>query len=280
MRRPHADHWFERANTEKGGIQATFRTALRIPGNQGSREIFSTVSPRYHVFDGPDAVDAFLGAIPADGRADVLVEGARWKFKSTFHTPLLPSEVVVGDVLRAWVSIAGRDDGRGGFRVSVGIDEARCLNCTEIHAVNVEGVRHAAEAAKKFVALVKKQFNKIEGFATKWAEAQKDNIIAGLTDGGADPHYVFGQLVDRGLVSKGGVGREEMVERLVRHSHGHHASRYDVVRAITEAAHVESWKSPWFTEELEAEAGQLLYNYVYVAPEAQEQTRGGLLEIN
>jgi hypothetical protein len=81
--------------------------------------------------------------------------------------------------------------------------------------------------------------------------------------------------VFRALIKAGYVSAPDGAEVAVDNYHqawlkepGETRSAY--VNAITRAAHESPWSNPWATDELEEQAGKLLYNHVVLSPAQME----------
>ncbi len=269
LRAHNFNYWNDNAQSMGKEKPAKVRTMLV---KDRERTAYAVLSPQYQVRDLPECLPVFTKALESIGatgaRGDYKMAGSRWSMRATFHSPISPEELRVGDIFRGAVWMSGIDDGTGCVKVGVGVERARCCNLTTIWAKEVSGLRHnSRDFDRRLVELMRTAVKAIEGFATKWADATRDSIFDGVW-ADPDPKKVFQLLVQRGLVKLTGEGKEELVEKLVRAWQVEPGfTRADVVNAVTRAAHTESWKSPWAQEELEAQGGQLLYNYVTIAQE-------------
>ena len=107
----------------------------------------------------------------------------------------------------------------------------------------------------KVMAGVTAALASIEPFVKAWSACEQDSIL----DMG-DPAQCFTMLVEKGFVKVAGVERKDLVGRLVKAwEFDRGASRANVINAVTRAAHTNTWKSAWAQEELEVQAGQLVY---------------------
>jgi hypothetical protein len=245
-------------------------------GQGSDRAAYAVLSERYQTRDLPDVAQDFLAALAATGadkgaRGDYLLAGPKWRLRATFHSSFKSDALVVGDIFRGEVSISGSDDGTGSVRVTVGVERARCVNLTTIWAKDVQGLRHnSRDFVRKLGEMLLRASGQIAGFAAKWAEAAESSIIDGVW-GGGDPKPIFVALVAGGYVRLPGVSREDLADRLCaawRAEPGY--SRAAIVNAVTRAAHTQSWRSPWAQDELEEQAGRILYNRVVITPGTEE----------
>ncbi len=266
LRAHNFNAWGDAAGSKpKSGL---VRTML---DGRGHRSTYAVLSPQYKVRDLPQVLDVFvpevekLGAVGSKG--EYKLQGAGWAFYAHFHSTIKADDLVVGDIFRGVAWVSGVDDGTGCVRVGVSIERARCRNLTTISAEEVVGLRHnSVDFDRRIREAVATQVGRISGFATKWAKAAHDDIVDGI-HGGGDPQYIFGELVRRGLVKIPGYERAELVQKLVRAWEAEPGyTRADVVNAVSRAAHTETWKSPWYQEQLEEQAGKILYNYVVLTP--------------
>ncbi len=284
MRAEHTNYWLGRAMevaTRRDGthaavsLEATLRTRVEpvmILGPDGKpatsmrRGIYACVGKGYlrgGAFAYPQAVRAFLGACPRDARCTFTSDGRRWRLSVSWMDPrLIPSDVVVGDTFRVGLWLESTDDASAGLMVGLDAERVRCLNCTTLYTRKIEGtLRHGQRSiAEKVVQVAQQALSKLSPFADAWRAARVDEVASRAYEDGVG--HVFNYLVDEGLVSVPGVSDSEMVSRLHRawqQEPGY--SRADILNAVTRAAHSECWGGAFDGAQLEAQAGQLLYNF-------------------
>jgi hypothetical protein len=258
MRAEHTNIWLGQ-ESNSGGDPVVIRTRL----DGAMRGIYACVSQKYAKMDFPQAIEAFLRAVPGSAKGEFTYDGNKWRFRATFHSDLMPSEVVVGDIYQLSAWIEGVDDASGS--VVIGLDAARvaCVNLTTIYAKTIEGsVRHMGKAMlDKIAAVSASVMTKAAPFVDAWTAATKDVICEQASEKGVQ--WVFVQLVKDGYVKSVGADPMVLVERFMRawqKEPGYCKS--DIINAITRSAHEDAWRSPWATTELEAQAGELLFQKV------------------
>lgn len=253
---------------------AVFRTRNPDPSTK-TRQLFAAVSDRYAVTDGHDVLARVADRLPGmtRGRVTYSPSTTRLEADMTLHNPYeCEDDVVVGRLHRLGLRYTTRDDGGERHRLRLYAERIACINCTLI-PFDIAGLDkiHTGDAAAVWQAIdeILVHAESIMGqFADHWHAAHVTRIMdgAGTAEGAQG---VFGRLVDAGLVEAGGIKRDVLVGRLVNAWASEPGYTYQSVnRAITRAAHGYSW-AEGVSDELEEQAGQLLYQRVHVLNELQ-----------
>lgn len=246
---------------QAGGVLAKPGAPAELP-----RELYRVASDKYASYEANVAArDLIEGCSDALGesRCEIVYDGERARFTFWFHADHVV-DLAAGDVFKIGVIVSLDDVRAGAIRVSVVVVRNMCLNLIILgeQTKNALVQRHVGkgqtEIAANVRAAVEGSTSELEHFLGGWRAARSERILDGFA---GDPQPVFEGLVGAGLI-KGLPGRgPAQVEALLRawnKEPGH--SRADVVNAITRAAHEEAWwTNPFESEEVEAEAGKLLY---------------------
>jgi len=262
LRADNLNHWLAR-QPEKPG---TIRT--RLNARTGQREIFATASARYQPFDIDELAKVIAHVAPADARGDISYDGRRARFNMLWHTPISPENAVAGEFFKAGVSLTSADDAKTGINAAAELWRNLCLNLIIVHhdSVTTGRVVHLGDVETKVRAALDSALAMTAPFAKQWGAARIENVVDQY---GMDVEAIFASLSEQRLVHVPGVDPDDMSERLMRAWHVEPGySKADIVNAITRAAH----ESPWArmsdyrcdaTEELERQAGELLYQHVW-----------------
>lgn len=250
-------------------VDPTQKIVLRTKlAEGGERSVFAAVSERYSAYDLPEAAHDFaaiVGELSPGARCTLTYDGRHWAIRAA---SMIPFEPRVGDIQHGWVELSGSDDTSAALRATAGLEQTRCLNNSKIPSVvKLDGVKHLGSRIRERVReMLDKAQGLIQPFVDRWAEASREQVIS---EGFADPTpaKVFGALVEKGLVHVVGFSDTALIERLCRAyqietQYGRGYDRATVTAVITRAAHTEAWASPWVTDTLEQQAGELLYNHV------------------
>lgn len=246
------------ANYMEGKSQVKLRHR-EFPRN----EVFAALSPKSPNFDGNVAVEAFAKFAMSTAKGDFQYDGRKWKISASVGTHIEPT---VGEIFEAYVWISGCDDGSGAIKIGADVVRVRCVNLTTLTSSEVKSIRHTGKQENleaRINEALQKAFSKIEKFSDMWKNAEITDIADNMAEHGAEKTFLA--LAKKRLVYIPGVSAEEMAERLfTAWSAEPGYSKKDVLNAITRAAHSNSWDNPWATQSLAEQAGQMLYNRVYV----------------
>jgi hypothetical protein len=275
LRAANLNHWLGKAErldaraTKKAGEpiykpqQLTLRTRAR---KGGKREIYSVVGPKYAAFNVDRVAREAAAGIGGDARGVITYDGYKMTLDAMFHSNIAPERAVAGEFFKGCVRVQAADDGSGSVKVSLGLWRNLCRNLiiVDFNKVLVGSRKHvgAATIEEDIRELMVQANERIGLIVGKWSEASTEDVLAryDLTD----VDQVFEGLVLNGCVHAPNVRPEDMVKRL--HESWEREPGYSktaILNAITRAAHEHTWSSWADTEELESQAGELLYQKVW-----------------
>ncbi len=274
LRASNINHWLSVATqldakaTKKAGrnITKSRQLTLRTRNGKRDRELFAVVGPKYASFDVDRVMTLAAEGIGGDARGDLKYDGYRMTLDAMFHSNIQPQNCVAGEFFKGTVRIQAADDGTGAIRVSLGLWRNLCRNLiiVDFDKVLVGSRRHVGQTtmADDIAELMKTANERIALIVGKWSEASTENVLDRyeLTDSA----QVIKGLVLNGAVKVAGVDSDTMVTRLTDawlREPGYSKTAY--LNAITRAAHEYSWSSMSDAEELESQAGALLYQPVW-----------------
>lgn len=275
LRATNLNHWFgqaftvdARASKKAGEVvtkprELTLRTRAR---KGGMREIFAVTGPKYAAFDVDKVAREAAAGIGGDARGTVTYDGYKMTLDAVFHSNIQPENAVAGEFFQGCIRITAADDGTGAVRVKLGLWRNLCRNLiiVDFDTVLVGSRKHvgAATIEEDIRELMGQANERIALIVNKWSEASTEDVLAryDLTD----VDEVFRGLVLNGCVKATGKKPDEMVKTL------HEAwerepgySKTAILNAITRAAHEGTWSSWADSEDLESQAGDLLYQKVW-----------------
>jgi hypothetical protein len=260
LRAPHVQHWLDCATDEGDAIKAV--ALSKLVG--ASRHIYGMVSEKYGIFDMDKVCALAMTLVPSASKASYKYDPltTRWSIDLTIGAEFEP---VVGDIHRVNLRISGHDAGGGSIQVKLFAERVRCLNFSQIQlSSKIKGkIRHMGDnIATRVRGLLSVQGEALHDFNDAWKEANETAIISDVQAGNGDARDVFRALITKGYVDAPD-GTEVAVENFFNAYLAEPGqTRADYVNAITRAAHTAPWSSPWASEALEEQAGQLLYNRV------------------
>ncbi len=248
----------------------TFRT--RNP-KDGLREGFAVVSNRYQAFDLDTIARVVSDVMPQDAHAEVTYDAPN--ALGAIEVSLSPTynveagELGVGRLHRVIISISSGDAASTGAKgtAKIKISRIACINCTLV--ADERFMFERKHSAKGFGDLFREALSKsgeaLEVFAGLWREA---NVTAMLDKASGDPlttRETFERLVAHGYVHVANVEKRDLVDRLMRAweaEPGKGAAHINM--AITRMAHEgNKWGSVWAMDDLETQAGVLLFQRVH-----------------
>lgn len=237
-------------------------------------QLWAILGPRYNRECDADKAAALIKRhLPATGaRGEMTYQDGRWSVDLLWHSRLLDHEkVVAGEVFQGGIRVTSADNGTERLRVKRALRRNSCRNFIIIDVAEVEvgSTHHNRKLAQWLVGQLRAANEALAPFVERWNLA---NQRALLDASRTDPGEAFGKLVETGLlVTPPGYSDKDFVDRLVAaHSAegGYSAPRDRVIRiadatnAVSRAAHENAWSSPWIQQDLEEQAGQLLYQKV------------------
>lgn len=273
--------------------RCAFRVRTKPNGND---EAFAVVSPDYSPFDCDVIADAIRrtclstqemttpidgGSFTADlsqARGRVTYDGAKTRFEVMFHSNIQPEVYVAGEFFKAGVLVRTDDTGGGSCKVVPVVWQNRCLNLIIVEAVKGDeiSIRHVGDVRKltrAFESAFRKSLGRLGHFLKAWGYACKDDVIAASKrvygDMPADIDKalpgLFNGILSSGLVTIPGK-RKEVVDELVKRWHAddsgakvHGLTRASLVNAFTRYAHEIHIEDPWAEDEIQRDAGRLLF---------------------
>lgn len=233
---------------------------------RGDREVFAVTGPKYAAFDVDRVMEKAAEGIGGDARGNLKYDGYRMTLDAMFHSNVQPKNAVAGEFFKGTIRVKAADDGSGSINVSLGLWRNLCRNLIIVNfdKVLVGSRRHVGSVtmADDIAGLMATASERIDLIVGKWSEASTENVLERYDLGDADA--VIKGLVLNGAVKATGVKSDDMIERLTRAwrmEPGYGKTAF--LNAITRAAHEESWQSWADSEDLESQAGALLYQPVW-----------------
>jgi len=260
LRAPHVAHWLGRA--VEADTDAEIKLLSKIDAKTGQRGVYGTVGPRFPHDYGMDRVIADLAKVlPEQARGALVYDASstRWRVDAAIGAPI---EITVGEIHRLGIKFGAHDAGGGAYYATLYGVRARCVNFSEIQLTKKLGrVRHigSAEALReRILELVTGADEAMKAYVEVYRESHEAQLAADES-----PRDVFAALIKRGYITAPGGDTDVAIDNFM------HAweqepmrTRAGYLNAVTRAAHESVWSSPWVTDELEAEAGQALYQRV------------------
>lgn len=276
LRATNLNHWmrnaFQRDAKESKRLnrevtrprEMTLRTRAR---KGGMREVYAVTGPKYVPFNVDQVAVQAARGIGGDARGDLKYDGYRMTLDAVFHSNIQPENAVAGEFFKGTVRIQAADDGTGAINVKLGLWRNLCRNLiiVDFDTVLVGSRRHIGKAQNiegDVATLMAQASERIHLMVGKWSEASTENVLQryDLTD----VDEVFKGLVLNGCVTAPGVSRDELITRL--HTAWEKERGYSktaILNAVTRAAHENTWSSWADSEEMESQAGELLYQKVW-----------------
>jgi hypothetical protein len=275
LRATNLNHWLLRAEQRDARAskaaghevikskQLTMRTRAR---KGGKREVFSVVGPKYAAFDVDAVAREAAKGIGGDARGTITYDGYKMTLDAMFHSNIAPENAVAGEFFKGTVRIQAADDGTGAIRCSLGLWRNLCRNLiiVDFDKVLVGSRKHIGTQtiAADVAQLMTEASDRIKLIVGKWSEASTENVIERYDL--QDVDEVFRGLVLNDCVHVTGCKGEDLVKRL--HESWEREPGYSktaILNAITRAAHEHTWSSWSDSEDLESQAGELLYQKVW-----------------
>ena len=261
MRANHLNYWMQNYNIEgRRDKDAARNIVLRTrEGADGKRNVFAVVSPTYTTDCDADVFATIMrDTVKPGARCEALYDGYRLTLDAIYSNPESAESVGVGEVFRAGIRATTGDARNKGGAFRATATRIRCVNLTTLRASSkVKARRHRGDGLRaRMIEDAKLAEVSIAEFATLWGDAEKERII----EVGAKPEDTFGSLIKAGFIKIPGIKADEMKAKLVRAWEVEPSnSKRGIINAMTRAAHSNPWVNPWARQELEAQAGELLY---------------------
>jgi hypothetical protein len=249
--------------------QMTLRTRIR-----GTRpEVYAVTGPKYAPFNVDRVLHEAAAGIGGDARGSITYDGYRMSLDALFHSNIAPENAVAGEFFKGCVRISAADDGSGSVKIKLGLWRNLCRNLiiVDFDTVLIGSRRHvgATTIESDVRELMSSASDRIALVVAKWSEANTEDVLARYDLQNVDE--VFRGLVVNDCVRAVGVTDDDMVARL--HTAWEREPGYSktsILNAITRAAHESTWSSWADQEELESQAGELLYQQVWNLDRAEQ----------
>lgn len=245
------------------GVEKPHAIKLRLRNGDGRYKVWGVVGKNYPTVDVDTLAQTLLDELPGGARGEIKYNGYKASMTAQWHTS--DTTIGVGGFLRAGLRLTTADDGTDAFDISAVLEQARCINLSVVPQVKGTGhFAHRGEVSMlrdRVRAAIVAAKDSIAPFVKAWGEAEQISI-----ESLADPNECFTRLVERGYVKVAGVKKEDLIERLVKaYQFDRGMSKTAVINAVTRAAHTNAWQSKWAQEEMEVQAGQLVYQRLNLA---------------
>lgn len=260
-----------RHKSEKTGL---FRT--RNPQPDGTRTCYAVVGSRYGVCDLDFVAREVARAMPKDAHATWTYNDAKGLIEVSLAPTFDSGEIGVGRLTRIMTTIKSADDGTGSIDIGYKAVRIRCINCTLITDDRLTFKRrhvgqHVSEIFREALA---KSGLAMEIFASKWREANMRSIVDKVDGGKLGVEETFKRLVAHGYVHVPHVSKVDLVAKLM-HAYEREpgSGAAGINMAITRMAHesAHEWRSVWYVDDLERQAGDLLFQNVFELPRLSDE---------
>ncbi|MBM3273046.1 hypothetical protein FJY94_07375 [Candidatus Kaiserbacteria bacterium] len=264
--------------TPHSNAHGLFRTRRQHP-QTGVSECYAVMGKRYAKYDFDEVATLVKATMPSDAHATFLYDGFKWQIEVSFAAPFeINEELGVGRLHRISAVFTGADNGTQSIRQKYKAVRIRCVNCTTVTTENLVFVRkHVGQTMAEFLEqAMTKASEAMEVFGARWRKANEEQMIDSVEGGILTPAEVFKRLIAHGYVSAPGAGGNQKLLDLLLGSFDKEpgSTAAHINMAITRLAHEQAnkWTSPWVVDELEDQAGHLLFNHVLaLRPLSDEQ---------
>ena len=246
---------------------AVFRTH-QAPKDKGMRSAFSTVSTKYQAHD-LDQMATLMKEVISDnykGSLRYCNDGGRYEVSAILARPF----DVDGDIHRVTVTARSADNGTASQSVFFKAWRQKCSNGIYVQdSTLVSRTRHMGDGVKlreQFAQGLEMASQAIESFSTHWKNAQHAQFVDKNSGAPLDAKECLKRLAANRLVHVPHVRPRAMFELLEGAWNKEPGqSVADVINAATRLAHenADNWKSEWYQDDVEQQAGSLLYQSVY-----------------
>lgn len=234
------------------------------------RQCFASVGTSYSSFDWDQLASVIKNTkYPNDARAEVKYDGSRATFEVVLHNPYDIDELSVGRAFRVAIVISSADNGTEGYRIKFKAVRIACINCTLIADENLvfRTTHRGNKTAEVIEAAVRASSHALDNFAARWSAAYTKMYHDRYDGTQLGAEETFKRLIAAKKIVIPHMDRDELLANLMTAwtlEPGDTVAH--VNSAITRMAHesASSWKSPWYQEDLEETAGELLYQKNYV----------------
>lgn len=244
------------------------------------RQCFASVGKNYQAFDW-DQLAGIIKTIqtyPSDARAEVKYDGARATFEIVLHNPYEVQELGVGRTFRVAIVISSADNGTEGYQIRYKAVRIACVNCTLISDDSlVFTTTHRSKNVQEIVTqALQASSTALDGFATRWSDAYTKMYHDKYDGTSLGAEETFKRLIAARKVVIPHLTRDDILAHLMEAWNREPGDTVAHVNsAITRMAHesASKWKSPWYQEDLEETAGELLYQKNYVLDKIDDEKR-------
>lgn len=234
------------------------------------RHCFASVGKSYAAFDWDQLAMVIKNTkYPSDARAEVKYDGSRATFEVVLHNPYDINELSVGRAFRVAIIISSADNGTEGYRIKFKAIRIACINCTLIDDESL--VFRTTHRGKRVLEIVEEAIRAssraLDSFGNKWSAAYTKMYHDRYDGTPLGAEETFKRLIAAKKIIVPHVDRDELLTKLMSAWNLEPGDTVAHVNAaITRMAHESSssWKSPWYQEDLEDIAGELLYQKNYV----------------
>lgn len=258
--------------------KSAHRVARTFKPNGNVREMFGLVTSKYRNNDADKLAATISKLIPNEykGMVKYTGDGGRYEISAILGRPF----EVNGDAHRVMVTVRSADNGTLSQSVFFKIWRLVCTNGlyvqdnTLMAKVNHKGDEQALqEQLEHGISLASKA---IESFSHHWGNAAGTPFACRRTGQALAGLEALRRIAAHKLVHVPHVRPKRLMEQLTKAFQAEPGDTVaDVINAITRTAHeqADSWKSPWYEEDVEEQAGQLLYARNYTLPFLTDEQR-------
>jgi hypothetical protein len=252
------------------GTDETRRLRTRFPSDTSDnyRELYAAVSENYTIIGSDEILSWAADKLPAPTRARVQYSPRSTHLQAdlSLHNPYeVADEIAVGRLHRIGFRFTTSDRGDRRLDIRAYVERIRCRNCTLLpkSVVHVQRTHRGNPDAvwQEVTRVINHADALMRDFAEHWEAASMARIFDGVHDEQAATE-AFVSLIRAGWIKAS--DEENMVTRLVSAWGAEPGNSYQAInRAITRAAHTYQWSGTQ-RQDLEEQAGQLLYQRVQV----------------
>ncbi|MCC7536917.1 MAG: hypothetical protein IT379_11920 [Deltaproteobacteria bacterium] len=256
--RGNVNAWLGRAENE-------VRLRTRHPF-AGLRSGYAITSLAYTPLDVDDVARYAVQYLPDDARGVTRYDGRHAVIEASMGSPFTADEAGVGMLHRIITEITSADDTSHSLMIRYKAVRVACVNCTLITTSKlVFSHRHRTpELPGLLEAALAHASDAMNVFSEAWRNANRDTY---RLEHGFDEREVFRRLVAHGHLRVVGEAPAALVEQLLGAWQREPGDTIAAVnRAITRAANDTAWTSPWAQDELETQAGRLLFGKLRELP--------------
>ena len=262
-------------NSWLGDKTTKCRILTRNTKSGNDREAYGLVSAggpnSYYQYDAHLMADRLTSLLPADTKCKINYDRQTTNTSITcltgrhFNVDEISNGVTVGQAFEAGISVKTNDNGNGSYKFRYYVQRGICNNGLIIDLGNKFRVYHRGYLVdNKIARIAEKAVNFFEDFHTLW----KDANFKSFADNDGTPLGALDaikRLVSHKLVQVPNVSNADLVQNIFcAWQKEPQNSVTGVINGITRAAHESTWESKWSQEDLEEQAGSILYQQNYV----------------